>query len=54
MLQLSPTTLNTCKAEMSLLIEDFLTRSTHGRWTNEELLVAISDAADTALLDLTE
>ncbi len=44
----------TCKAAMSLLIADFVTRASDGRWTCAELLVAISDAADTALLDLTE
>jgi hypothetical protein len=54
MINLVPMTAISCKAEMSLLITDFLTRSSKGKWTDEELLVAIGDAADKALLDLTD
>ncbi len=44
----------TCKAEMSILIAAFLKRPRNGRWSTEELLLAIGDAADSALMDLTD
>ncbi len=44
----------TCKAEMSILIAEFLKSSLNGRWSSEELLLAIGDAADSALMDMTE
>jgi hypothetical protein len=44
----------TCKAEMSILIAALLKSALNGPWSSEELLLAIGDAADNALMDLTE